>query len=135
MPAVDPLLFPVTGFYAALLGLMLVGLSVRTIRARVQKNIAIGDGNDPELRRFVRAHGNFTEYVPIALILIGIVEVNEAPVWAVHALGAVLLFGRVVHAYSLYAGIIRARVVGMAATFGIIVATALWNLARSLGLA
>ncbi len=29
----DPLLFPITGFYAALLGLMLVALSVRVVTA------------------------------------------------------------------------------------------------------
>lgn len=99
----------------------------------MKKKIVLGDGSDQELLRTIRVQGNFVEYVPIALILIGIVEVNEAPRWAVHALGQALLLGRMAHVYSIHAGILRVRVAAMAATWGVIVVTALWNAGRFLG--
>jgi uncharacterized membrane protein YecN with MAPEG domain len=129
----DSLLFPITGFYAALLGLLLVALSARVVTIRGKKKIAFGDGSDQELLRAIRVQGNFVEYVPIALILIGIVEVNEAPRWAVHGLGQALLLGRMAHIYSIHADALRVRVAAMTATWGVIVVAALWNAGRFLG--
>jgi hypothetical protein len=130
---VDPLLFPITGFYAALLGLMLVALSARVVTIRGKKKIALGDGSDQELLRAIRVQGNFVEYVPLALILIGIIEVNEAPRWAVHALGQLLLLGRMAHVYSIHVGAQGVRVAAVVATWGVIVVAALWNVGRFLG--
>jgi len=129
----DPLLLPVTGLYAALLGFMLVALSVRVVTIRGKKKIALGDGSDQELLRAIRVQGNFVEYVPIALILIGIVEINEAPRWAVHALGQTLLLGRMAHVYSIHADALRVRVAAMTATWVVIAVAALWNAGRFLG--
>jgi uncharacterized membrane protein YecN with MAPEG domain len=33
-----------------------------------------GDGGDPEMSQAIRAHGNFAEYVPLGLILLGLVR-------------------------------------------------------------
>jgi hypothetical protein len=71
------MVFPsVTSFYAGLLAFLFIGLSVRVIRFRRGKHIAIGDGDDPSLRRAMRVHANFAEYVPLALILIAFVEMG-----------------------------------------------------------
>lgn len=48
----------------------------------------------------MRVHSNFAEYVPITLILILFVEAQGGPPLLVHALGALLLIGRSVHAYG-----------------------------------
>lgn len=59
--------------YAALLALIFVFLSVRTLRLRRTLQIGIGDGGNTEMLRAMRVHSNFSEYVPISLILIFLV--------------------------------------------------------------
>lgn len=64
----------VTPYYAAFFGLIFVILSFRVIRIRQRVGVAIGDGSDLRLRRAIRVHGNFTEYVPFALLLVYFAE-------------------------------------------------------------
>lgn len=65
---------PVTAIFTGLLALMLVGISVRVTILRAKKKIDLFDGGDPELGRALRVQGNFIEYVPMALALMGLVE-------------------------------------------------------------
>ncbi len=61
----------VTALYAALLALLLFILSIRVIGLRGNLAfafIAQSRGDDERLQRAIRAHGNFTEYVPTMLI-------------------------------------------------------------------
>ena len=82
---------PIVSVYAAVLGLVFVALSVRVVGARREARIAIGDGGDELLQRRIRAHANFSEYVPIALILLALAESNGAAPLLLHALGVGLL--------------------------------------------
>lgn len=132
--AADPLQIPVTAFYAALFGVMLVALSVQVVRRRGRFRVDLGDGDNAELRRAIRIHANFIEYVPMALILFGAAEVNEAPRWLLHGLGQVLLLGRMAHVYALTAANLPVRVAAMAATWTTILVLALWLLGRLAGL-
>nr|WP_265324035.1 MAPEG family protein [Aeromonas veronii] len=50
--------------YAALLALLFVLLSIRTIRTRHSRKVALGHGDDPAMLRAMRVHANFAEYVP-----------------------------------------------------------------------
>jgi len=68
---------PVTPLYAALLGLMFIALSIRTIRLRRRYRVAIGDGRKALLQRAMRVNANFAEYVPLALLLIYFVELHD----------------------------------------------------------
>lgn len=61
----------ITLFYAGLLGLLFLALSVWVISRRFKFRVSIGEGESPELRAAVRAHGNFAEYVPLVLLLLG----------------------------------------------------------------
>ena len=117
----------ITASYAAVLALVFVGLSVRTIRLRRQAQVAIGDGGDKRLARAARVHANFAEYVPLALLLIHFVEEGGAPTLAVHALCTLLLGGRLLHAWGVSQPRenFRFRVAGMAMTFAAIVLAAL----------
>lgn len=123
---------PVTSFYAALLAGVLLWLSIRVIQARVRARVAIGLGADEGLLRAARAQGNFAEYVPMALLLLALLELSGASAVLLHALGAGLLGGRVAHGI----GIARSpenltlRQIGMALTFGVLGAGALLLLAR-----
>jgi uncharacterized membrane protein YecN with MAPEG domain len=118
---------PITSAYAGLLGLFYVLLSINVIRRRRGARIALGSGEDADLQRLIRVHGNFAEYAPIALVLILLVELGGAPAWLLHGLGLALLAGRTVHAYGVSQADenYRFRVIGMSLTFGVIVVSAL----------
>ncbi len=117
---------PITAIYAGLLTMLLLYLSVRVIGVRKSAKVEIGDGADKQLLRRIRVHANFVEYTPYALILIGLLESLKAPGMMLHALGATLLAGRVLHAYALSQTphILPMRVAGMALTFGVLAVAA-----------
>jgi uncharacterized membrane protein YecN with MAPEG domain len=112
----------VTSVYAALLGFVLLWLSIRVIGHRRRARIAVGTGEDKGLLRASRAQGNFTEYVPMALILLALLEISGASALILHALGAGLLGGRVAHGIGIvqHPENFRLRQIGMALTFGVL---------------
>lgn len=124
---------PITAFYAGLLAVLFLVLSLRTIAARRAARVEIGAGEDRELLRRMRVHANFAEYAPFALLLMGLAENLAAWPWALHATGAMLLAGRLIHAYALSQEphILRLRVLGMALTFAAIGAGAILCLLQS----
>jgi uncharacterized protein len=56
---------PIAAFYAALLALLFLFLSFRTIEKRWNARVEIGTGEDAELLRRYRVHANFAEYVSL----------------------------------------------------------------------
>lgn len=91
--------FAVTPLYAALCGLLLVALSFRVIYLRGRHQVKIGDGGHDDLARAIRVQGNFAEYIPLVLLLLFMLELSrQAPVWALHLLGALIFLGRILHA-------------------------------------
>jgi len=112
--------------YAAIFAVMLVALSLRVAKTRGDVRVAIGDGGNIVLRRAIRVQGNFTEYVPMALILFTFVEMQGWPRWLVHGLCLVLLAARALHAYGIAQEPedIRLRATGMATTAVLLVAAA-----------
>ena len=53
------------------------------------------------LRRRIRAHGNFIEYAPTALIAVGLVEFGGAAQFLVIGLAAAFFFSRALHAIGM----------------------------------
>jgi uncharacterized membrane protein YecN with MAPEG domain len=90
-----------TLIYAGILGLMLIALSVPVIRQRYRARVSLGPGTDAELLRRIRIQGNFTEYVPLALILIWLLDAAQFSVWVIHVLGITLVVARLCHAFGL----------------------------------
>ncbi len=123
----------VTMLYAGLSAGVLFALSVRVIRLRRRLKVSVGDAGDEDMARCIRAQANFAEYVPIALLLILLLELAGTPAALLHLLGAVLLVGRLVHAWSLTARSGRARVVGMVMTFAVLVSAGVLNVVDALG--
>ena len=113
--------------YAALLALGFVLLSVRVIRLRRSRKVAIGTNGDPLVERAMRVHANFAEYAPLALLLLLMLEMKGANVYWLNLLCATLLAGRASHAFGVSSPSedFRFRVAGMMMTFTVIVATAL----------
>ena len=93
----------VTALYAGLLALVYLILSVWVIRVRIRQKVHAGDKGDPVMANAMRVHANFAEYVPMALILLLLAEMQGAPALALHVLGAVLLLARIMHALGMAA--------------------------------
>lgn len=90
----------ITALYASLLAILLFILSIRVIGLRGNPAfafIAKGKGDDELLQRAVRAHGNFTEYVPTMLILLYFLESSGVAGAKLHALAGAFFLGRVMH--------------------------------------
>jgi uncharacterized protein len=117
----------ITPFYSAILGLLFVFLSVRTLKLRRSLRIAIGDSGNQQMLRAMRVHANFAEYVPISLLLIYFLETQGGYKALIHLLCLCLIVGRFSHAFgvSQITENYKFRVLGMAMTFTAIVTSAL----------
>src|SRR5438552_17527734 len=93
----------VTPLYASLLVLWFVVLSMRVVNIR-RRGIIFGDNGEVAVTRVVRAHANFAEYVPLALLLMGFLEVTRYSIYLLHALGVILVVARLLHGLALSFG-------------------------------
>ena len=123
----------VTPLYASLLVLWFVVLSARVVNIR-RRGIIFGDNGDVAVTRVVRAHANFAEYVPLALLLMGFLEVSRFSIYILHALGLTLLIARLFHGLALSFGwqMRSGRVAGSALTFIVLLIEALLCLYQGL---
>jgi uncharacterized protein len=71
---------------------------VETMTEKLVGDKVIDDGI---LQRKVRAHGNFAEYVPLALLFIIALELMHSQTSLVWLLGGALTVARIAHAYGL----------------------------------
>jgi hypothetical protein len=108
-----------TALYAGALALLYIALAFQVIALRRRHNQGIGDGGHKDLARAIRVHANFAENTPFALVLLLITEATGTPAWLVHACGAALLVGRLMHAQGLgrTEGTSVGRYYGMVLTF------------------
>ena len=109
----------ITAFYAALLAVLFMFLSIRVIGWRRQQRVEIGHGEDLQLLRRMRVHANFAEYAPFTLLLMALAESMVPPHILLHLVGMTLLAGRLMHAYGLSQTPhnLRYRAWGMTLTF------------------
>ncbi len=122
----------ITLLYGSILGVLLLLMSVRVMLLRRSRKVGLGAGQHHDLEKAIRAHANLIEYAPLALILIALLELNAAPAWQLHSLGATLVVARLLHAWGLshHSGISFGRAVGMLGTMLVILAAALLGLLR-----
>jgi len=118
----------ITALYAGILGLILVGVAFPAGFLRGKKNISIGDGGDRELLLAMRRHANFVEWVPFALILIGLLELNDVRATAIHALGATLVVASLCHAFGIKADTMKStgRLIGATLTMLVVLTASIW---------
>jgi uncharacterized membrane protein YecN with MAPEG domain len=85
---------------AGLLGILFVVLSIQVVAGRFSGKMSLGAG-DADITNplfvAVRCHANFAEYVPLALLLIGFIEVQTGASWLVAGLAAALTLARLMH--------------------------------------
>lgn len=91
----------VTSLYAGILGILYLALTFYTIKGRFKYKVPLGDGANPELTRRIRVHANFMEYVPLALILMILVELEGMSETALNIMGVALVVARLGHAWGL----------------------------------
>ena len=91
-----------TAFFAGLFALVYIGLAGWVVAGRLSGNTLFGNG-DEALTRRVRSHANFGEYVPFALILIGLYEAGGGAHGLVTGLLVVLLIARLAHPVGMLA--------------------------------
>jgi len=91
----------ITGLYVALGVLLVLVLAIRVVLRRLSARIGIGDGNDPELRKRIRAHGNAIEYLPLGLLALLLLDLDGTSPLLLHTFGIALLVARIAHAIGL----------------------------------
>ncbi len=119
---------PITALYAGLLALVGLVLGAGSGLLRPKTGVSLGDGGNRRQLLAFRRHGNFSEWVPLALILLAVLELNGISSTALHALGATLFVARVAHPLGLNpddpSGL--ARALGAGATAIVVLVAAIW---------
>ena len=97
-------MLPITALFAILLTLIGSYLAFRAGSLRGSEKISIGDGGNEQLLLEMRRHGNFSEHVPLALILMAVVELNAGSAALLYGSGALLVVARLLHPLGLQPG-------------------------------
>lgn len=112
----------VTPLYAGLLALLYVVLTINVIRGRWRMRIGLGDGGEKQMQKLVRAHGNFSEYAPLVVVLLLLLELAQLSPQLLHALGGAFVVGRILHAIGIgrSAGTSAGRMIGTILTLTVL---------------
>jgi len=127
------MIVPVTGVFAAVLGVLLLALSARVVKFRMKYRMGLGVAEDRDFQAAVRAHANLVEYAPMALLMLALAELNGVPGRWIYWVGMGLVTGRILHAWGMIrgqGGPHRARAAGILLTWTAILVSAIllfWN--------
>ncbi|GAK17129.1 LOW QUALITY PROTEIN: glutathione S-transferase-related protein [Vibrio sp. JCM 19053] len=118
----------ITALYANILAILIIWLAVQVIKQRRLNQIAYADGGVEALQITRSAQSNATEYIPITLILMALLEFNSAyPTW-IHLTGIIFVIGRVIHAKGILKKRLEKRIRGMQVTFLVILSLVVLNM-------
>ncbi len=92
---------PVSSIYVVIATILIVVLLLRVAQLRNARKIGIGDGGDKTLAKAIRVHANAVECLPIALLLLVMLELSGAAAGWLHGLGSGLIVARLLHAHGL----------------------------------
>ena len=111
-------LFEIVGLYVALNLFLLATLTLRVGMVRMREKINLGDGGNAKMNQRIRAHGNYTESAPFALIGLFILAALSVAPFVLHIFGLMFLIGRILHAAGMDAknAAGKGRVIGMILT-------------------
>lgn len=123
---------PITAFYAGLLVLIAIALSQLVGMLRMKTEISINDGGNPQIAVAMRRQANFVESVPLALILLALVEINGLSATWLHVLGGTLVISRIVHPFGLHPTDMKRipRLIGALGTFLVMLTLAIIAIAQ-----
>ncbi|WJN57892.1 MAPEG family protein [Pseudomonas sp. SO81] len=113
-------------YIAAILALLLIGLSLNISRLRMRHQVAFGDGGKSDLIKAVRAHGNSLEQSVLFIVLLYLGEATGqigGPLTA--ALGFAFIMLRLLYCTGLFARILLLRQASHALTMLVLLAVTL----------
>ncbi len=118
----------ITLLYAGILGIISIALAFAVGSQRGKTKISVGTGQSDVLFIATRRHGNFVEYVPLALILMALLELNGLNPIAIHSFGALLVISRICHPLGLKVGTTShpLRAIGTLGTVVVTVVMSVW---------
>jgi len=76
-------------------------LAYQTGTLRLKTNTLLGAGDSSEMLQSIRAFGNLSEYAPLAIIMLGLLEFQDVASWKLHLLGSIFFLCRILHAYGM----------------------------------
>ena len=114
----------ITAFYAALLTLFYIALAGNVIRKRFKHQVGLGDRGNITVLKAIRVHGNFGEYIPLALLLLAMFEISGGSETSLHVYGGILIVSRILHALGLSKShkTSPARALGTLMLYGVLIA-------------
>ncbi|NUO50149.1 MAG: MAPEG family protein [Polyangiaceae bacterium] len=120
---------PVVALYGSLNALFNLYLANNVSNARKKHKVSIGHKENKDVELAARIHGNNAEFVPLALLMLLIAELQGLSAMWLHVLGGALFVGRVLHAYGMPKPAPNfGRFTGVATTWICIAATSVWIL-------
>lgn len=110
-------LLPVTLAVAAAAAILNVWLMLRVGAVRSAEKIYVGDEDNENVIRRMRAHANFTESAPFVLILIAAIEIaGKGGEWLPYVAGLYII-GRIGHVFGMEGGSLQlGRLIGTVIT-------------------
>ena len=120
----------ITALYGAILGLIVIALAINVTAHRVKLRVPLGDGGHAQMRRMIRLHGNAAEYIPLALVLMAIYELNGGAHMTLHIVGIALVAGRLLQTAGMWTTDMPniGRQIGQSLTWLSLIALAVLNL-------
>jgi len=91
----------ITSIYISIYALFYVILSFYVIKGRRKLKIGIGQSEQADLLKRIRAQGNFIEYTIIFILLLASAENLDFSNSSLHFMGILFFIGRLSHAYGL----------------------------------
>lgn len=116
------MLLPITATVAAILTFMYLGLTMAVFYGR-QSGLGpgIGLGDNEIFIRLIRSHANFSEYAPLFLILLMLLELAGVTSLLLSLLAAVFIVGRFCYLLGItFVEALRYRILGMVLTIGVL---------------
>jgi uncharacterized membrane protein YecN with MAPEG domain len=108
---------PITALAAGVLALWYLYLSLKVSFVRGSEQVSLGEGtNGSTMQRTVRVHGNAAEYIPLFLIVLGLLEFNGTRPEVLYVLAGIFLLGRVLHRPAILHGNVARRIWAMQLT-------------------
>jgi uncharacterized protein len=91
----------ITALYGALNAIFNIFLANKVSGLRKVHKIGLGEGKHPSMLVAIRAHANNAEFVPLALVIMLLLEMCGADKVVLHIYGGGLLFARFAHWFGL----------------------------------
>lgn len=116
---------PATTLAAAVLGVLIVALAGRVSVLRLRHKVSLGDGDNRELARAIRAHGNTVEWVPLFLVMLLAYELIVGPCLHAGIVAGGFVAGRLLFAWGMWRRTLsRSRQIGAALSYLAVLAMA-----------